>query len=147
MASPSVSRAVVSLALSNDGDPAAGEMNVGVVPGVGSSGWVPLAGMLPVGIGTGVWPGTIASAGSMVPMIMRMMNSMAVDRPRVMASVWARVVKSVTGRRKRTLFSDKFNGFPSLARGAPEAAGVGESKKLLQKLRELERVKNYSPKM
>lgn len=35
-------------------------------------------------------------------MIMRMMNSMAVDRQRVMASVWARVVsKSVTGRRKR----------------------------------------------
>jgi len=38
-------------------------------------------------------------------MIMRMLNSMAVDRPRVMASVWARVVsKSVTGRRKRALF-------------------------------------------
>jgi len=54
MTSPSISRAVVSLALSNGGDPAAGETNVSVVPGFGSSGWVPLAGMLTVGIGTGV---------------------------------------------------------------------------------------------
>jgi hypothetical protein len=54
MASPSMSRAVVSLALTNGGDPAAGETDAGIVPGVGFSGWVSLAGLLPVGVGPGV---------------------------------------------------------------------------------------------
>jgi len=48
-------------------------------------------------------------------MIMRMMNSMAVDRQRVMASVWARVVsKSVTGRRKIALDSISHPCVPAL---------------------------------
>ena len=87
MASPSMSRAVVSLALTNGGAPSVGETDAGVVPVVGSRGWVPLAGTSPVGVGPGVGLGPLAAAGSVVPMIIRMMNSMAVGRPRHMASV------------------------------------------------------------